>query len=54
MSISGSFSLGFSNGFDYYSGVAPVVSDVLSKPLISQYWLNDFNKKQETYTTWNK
>lgn len=48
----GGFSLGFNDGFDIYSGVLP--SGVMSPPLIHQYWLNDFNKKQEVYTTWNK
>ena len=52
MAFSGGFSLGFSTGFDIYSGV--LSSGVIHPPLMSQYWLNDFNKKQEIYTTWNK
>lgn len=49
---SGGFSLGFSTGFEVFSGVLP--SGVMDPSLIKQYWLNDFNKKQEIYTTWNK
>ena len=48
---SGAFTLGFSTGFDVLSGVLP--SGVLDPALMSHYWLNDFNKKQEIYT-WNK
>lgn len=48
---SGGFSLGFNIGFEIYSGVLP--SGVLDPALMQQYWLNDFNKKQEVYT-WNK
>jgi hypothetical protein len=49
---SGGFSLGFSNGFDFYSGVLP--SGVLDPSLLSYYWLNDFNKCQEINIVWNK
>lgn len=52
MAFSGGFSLGFSLGFDIYSGV--FASGALNPALTQHYWLNDFNKKQEIYTTWNK
>lgn len=51
MAYSGGFSLGFSLGFDIYSGVLP--SGVLTPPLMSQYWLNNFNKIQEITNIWN-
>lgn len=51
MSTSGAFTLAFSSAFDVYSGVLP--SGVLDFPLMSHYWLNDFNKIQENYI-WNK
>lgn len=50
--LSGAFSLGFSTGFPQYSGEVP--SGVLQPPLLSYYWLNDFNKCQEINSTWNK
>ena len=52
MSSSGGFSLGFSSGFDVYSGVLP--SGLMSVALISHYWLNNFNQCQEINSVWNK
>lgn len=52
MAASGGFSLGFDAGFEVYSGVFP--SGILDPALISYFWLNDFNKKQEINSAWNK
>lgn len=52
MAASGSFSSAFSNAFDLYS--SGVGGTTLSPALLSYYWVNDFNKLQETYITWNK
>lgn len=47
--VSGGFALGFSTGFNEV-----IPGSGIAIPVLSQYWLNDFNKKQEIYTTWNK
>lgn len=49
---SGSFNLAFSSDFEVYEAALP--SGVISVPLMSQYWLNDFNKRQEINSIWNK
>lgn len=49
MAASGGFSLGFDEGFDMFDAVSPS-----GAAIINQIYLNDFNKRQEFDSTWNK
>jgi len=51
MPYSGGFSLGFSAGYDFYSGV--LIISPLDISLIYKFYIDDFNKRQE-FIVWNK
>lgn len=53
MAASGSFDVAFGPGFDG-GWEHELPSGVLDTPLMRHIWLNDFNKRQEIDSTWNK